>query len=209
MGRPIADLLDAAKSAQADLIVLGVRGESGRGAGAGTFATKCVRKAHCDVLLVDHRLTEQFRRVVACIDFSETSRRALSSAVRIARAEASDLEVLHVFEGPWNRLHYRSPMLEATPTFQREYTDRLRGLLTSFVKSVAGDMAVKTELIEYPSHGRAIVDHIARVDADLVVIGTEGQVSLRHMFVGSTVERVLRETSCSVLAVKPGKYVDS
>ena len=207
VGKPIEDLLALAKRVHAELIILGIQGESEKGVGAGTFATKCVRKARTDVLLVDHRMDDGFRHVVACVDFSETSQRALSNAARIARAEACDLDVVHVFQGPWNRLHYRSPTLEATPAFQREYVDRLHGLLAGFVAKATEDVPTKTELIEYPSYGRAIIDYVQRVDADLVVIGTEGQTSLRYMFVGSTVERVLRETSCSVLAVKPSKYL--
>jgi nucleotide-binding universal stress UspA family protein len=41
------------------------------------------------------------------------------------------------------------------------------------------------------------------VGADLTVLGTRGKTNLRDMLLGSAAERVLAESRCSVLAVKP------
>jgi nucleotide-binding universal stress UspA family protein len=51
-----------------------------------------------------------------------------------------------------------------------------------------------------------IADYAARVGADLTVLGTRGKTNLRDILLGSTAERVLAESRCSVLAVKPAGF---
>jgi nucleotide-binding universal stress UspA family protein len=50
------------------------------------------------------------------------------------------------------------------------------------------------------------VDEIVRLaeenQADLIVVGTHGHSGLRHLFLGSVAERVVRHASCSVLLVR-------
>ena len=41
---------------------------------------------------------------------------------------------------------------------------------------------------------------------DLIVMGTHGRSSLKDFFVGSTTEKVVRNATCAVLAVKPDGY---
>lgn len=48
-----------------------------------------------------------------------------------------------------------------------------------------------------------ILDTAARVDADLIVMGTQGLGGVRKWLVGSTTERVLRRTQTPVFAVPP------
>jgi nucleotide-binding universal stress UspA family protein len=38
---------------------------------------------------------------------------------------------------------------------------------------------------------------------DLVVIGSRGQTGIKRFLLGSTAERIVRESPCSVLVVKP------
>ena len=49
----------------------------------------------------------------------------------------------------------------------------------------------------------AFADYAAKAGADLIVLGTRGKTNLRDILLGSTAERVLAESRCSVLAVKP------
>lgn len=209
VGTPLEETLDAVRRHNADLLILGVTGESGHRGGVGTFATKCVRQARTRVLLVHDSHSDDFRRIVACVDFSKTSERALAQAMRLARSNNSELTALHVYFGPWHRLHYRSPTPEALPAFQRQYLTRLQRLLDAVIESASAELGgvhCRAELYEHRSYGRGIVAYAQENNADLVVLGTEGNANLRYMFIGSTAERVLRETPCSVLTIKPLKY---
>ncbi len=48
----------------------------------------------------------------------------------------------------------------------------------------------------------AILEVARRWDVDLVVMGTHGRTGLKHHFVGSVAEKVVRQASCPVLTVK-------
>ncbi len=208
IGSPLNETLQAVERRRPDLLVLGVTGDdSGRSRGAGTFATKSIRKAKSDVLLVDQNHTGPFRTIVVGVDFSDTSKRALARAVECARRDESRVHVLHVYFGPWNKLHYRSPTPEATPEFRRQYCGRLQGLLNAFIEPFASDLPsdrIQGVLHEHQSYGGGIIEYAAEHDADLLVLGALGTTNLRYMLLGSTAERVLRETPCSVLTVRPG-----
>jgi len=209
IGAGFEEIRAVAREVNADLAVMGVVGADESTAGAGSLATKCVRKLPTRVLLVHSEHRSAFERVVACVDFSETSKQAIEQAVRVAKSDRAALYVLHVFKGPWHVLHYRAATPESSPQFRKQYTDRLRDELESFFKPFAADaegVEVHCELLDHANYGRGIVEFASENQADLVVLGTEGHANLRYLFLGSTAERVLREVPCSVLTVKPARF---
>lgn len=208
VGQPLDEMLKEVSQERPQLLVLGVTGASGSSQGAGTFATKCIRKAQSDVLLVHEHHSGPFQTIVVCTDFSETSTHALAAAVRLARRDKSALHVLHIYYGPWHKLHYRAPTPEASPAFQRQYLNRLQRLLDAFVNPFSSELnglVCESHLHEHQSYGRGIVEYSEAHDADLIILGTLGTSNLRYMLLGSTAERVLRETPCSVLTVRAAR----
>jgi nucleotide-binding universal stress UspA family protein len=203
---PVAAILRLVRERSAELLVLGTHGTSSPDRGVGALATACVRKASSSVLLVRESQVGPFRSVIACVDFSDTSRKALEQAARMAVRDGAALHVLHVFDAPWHRLHYRAPTPQASADYQKQYRDALRRRLQAFAESVAPETAPLTaryELFDYNGYAAGISEFVKQVDGDLVVLGTRGRTNLRDILLGSTAERVIRDTPCSVLAVKP------
>jgi universal stress protein E len=221
VGSPIAELTRYTQELRPDLIIAGTHGASSSDAeGVGTLAAQLVRRIPAKVLLVRDSQTGPFTRIVACIDFSETSRRALVAAAQVAAQEGAELNILHVFRAPWKQVHWHSPTPEANPDFQKQYADALRRRLEEFVRPVADELQAESggparitiDLFDSTSagsgsvasgHGAGINEYARRVGADLIVLGTHGRSNLRAFFLGSTAERLLRHASCSVLAVQP------
>lgn len=108
-GAPLDVLLQESRNRRADLLVLGTTGESLRPHGTGTLVTKCLRKASAKVMLVHPSQGRPYRRVLACVDFSETSRVAVAQALHVAdnrdfiqarcQADESCDEVLEKYRG--------------------------------------------------------------------------------------------------------------
>ena len=208
---PVVAILRRVQERSADLLVLGTHGTSPPDRGAGTLATACVRQARTSVLLVREPHAGPFTSVVACVDFSATSRQALEHAVRVATQDGAALHVLHVFHAPWHRLHYGAPTPQASPDYQKQYRDALRRRLEAFYEPFHDELArleVRYALFDFPGHGRGITEFARQVGADLVVLGTRGRTNLRALLLGSTAERVVRDAPCSILTVKPDELED-
>lgn len=202
-------ILARARKDRADLVVLGALGDRAADVGVGTVATACVRGGAADVLLVrDSRPGggAPFRTVVAAVDFSPTSLRAVERGAMIAAADRAELHVLHVFQPPWQRLHYRAPTPEGAPQFQKQYRDGLEGRLREFCRpALEATKSPKARFVvhDHSGHRSGIVAYAQTASADLIALGTRGRTNLRDILLGSTAEKALQESTCSVLAVKP------
>lgn len=200
-GTPLDVLLEQSRSRQVDLLVLGITGDSLLPYGAGTLATKCLRKTATKVLLVKQIHSKPFRRIVACVDFSETSKEVVKHALRVVDQDHSELHFLHVFQAEWNSWS-SSGQFSALADFEKGCSALLKGNLRQFTNLPEETTAIYS-VTQAKTHGHGIAEYCRSVDADLVVLGTRGRTGLPYVLIGSTVERLLRETPCSVLAVRP------
>jgi nucleotide-binding universal stress UspA family protein len=200
-GTPLDVLLEQTRSRHADLLVLGITGDSLLPYGAGTLATKCLRKTATKVMLVKQAHPRPFRRIVGCVDFSETAKEVVKQALRVAGQDQAELHFLHVFQAEWNNWSSRS-QLAALADFEKSYRAILENNLRQFA-AVPEETPAIYSVTQAKTHGHGIAEYCRSVDADLVVLGTRGRTALQYMLLGSTVERLLKEIPCSVLAVRP------
>lgn len=203
----VVELSRRVSGAQAErsLLVMGVNSKSSDDCGVGAVATGCVRHAQSSVLLVRQGQPGAFKRVVACVDFSETSREAVDQAIRVAAQDGSQLHVLHVHSEPRTLFGFNAKSA-MTPLDAAKERDRLREKVLAFCDGLGAEAVwahARVLAIEAASHGRGIIDYAKGVDADLVVLGVRGRTNLRDLVLGSTAERVLRNARCSVLTVHP------
>jgi nucleotide-binding universal stress UspA family protein len=71
----------------------------------------------------------------------------------------------------------------------------------------AGEVEVTTLVKERVNIREAILDHVAEVNADLVVLGTRGKSGLKELLIGTTAEKIIQNAPCAILAVKPDEIV--
>jgi nucleotide-binding universal stress UspA family protein len=206
VGNPQTELLRSVEEASADLLVLGASGWSDPKRGPGVLAMKCLRRAGTDVMLVREFIPAAFTRVMCCIDFSDTCRLAVEQAARIARQDKAELILVYAFTPPWEVLQYSASMPEASPTFQQEYRNQLHSRLDQFVSdlsSVTSGVKVESHVTESVESKTGLVDFVRSSGADLVVVGTKGCAKTEGVLLGRTAERLVRESPCSILAIKP------
>lgn len=176
----------------ADLLVLGAYGDERPSVGIGTLTSTCVRSVPTDVLIVRDSYRDPFRTVVAGIDFSSTSRRALEIAALIAHGEGARLYAAHIVpDRVENRARLRTGLGLELAAFVNETTCRYPGL------------EAHAKVFPYSGYRSGVLEFAALVNADLVAVGTRGRSNLRDLVLGSTAEKVLRDSVCAVLAVKP------
>lgn len=204
VGRPATEIIALARRSKADMVVVGACGESSHSA-IGTTAGSCVRHAPCPALVVEEGMAGAFKRICVGVDFSVQSREALDLAMRVAAMDGSAVHAVHVFRAPWVGRRASGSPLAQNPAAQAQYRELLREKLAAFC--VRRPEMVWTnprmEVVEDQSYGGGLARHVRDAKADLLVIGTRGRTNLRDVLLGSTAERVVALSPCSVLTVPP------
>jgi nucleotide-binding universal stress UspA family protein len=212
-GLPVDRVVEYVTEHKADLLVVCRTGASGVEHKVGSFAMGCARKSPSNVLVVSGGHSQRFARIAVGVDFSETSMEALRCATSLASVEKASVDAVHVFFGPWNRLHYRSPTIEVSDEFQKEYRRKIETQLNEFAAAPASEcpgVVVKPVLApDYSSAGFGFVKYLEHAQPDLAVVGTHGRKGLSRLLMGSTAERVVYDAPCSVLVAKPGSSKQS
>lgn len=137
------------------------------------------------------------KEILVPIDFSSTSRKALRYAIPFARQFGGRITLIHVVEPPpYDPALANIPLACDIPT-------------ASFEKELAavGELEVGRDLLNKAiiRTGTAfeVISEVAReMQIDLIVLTTHGYTGLKHVFVGSTAERVVRHAPCPVLVVR-------
>lgn len=206
IGEPFVEIIRLVRERESDLVVLGAHGARFiRDLLLGTTAERVIRKGKRPVLVVKQSPQGPYRRVLAPVDFSDTSRRALAFARHVA--PGAELRVLHAFEVRQEyRLHIGGMTAEELAVYERQSAMLLRGRLETFVRETGIDPG-QVKLTVRTGYPATVITGVARRSrADLVVIGTHGLAGLRYLLLGSVAEHALREVPCDVLAVHPEAF---
>jgi len=207
VGHPFEEIVRVVNEVKYDLLVMGAQGAQDEPHRVGPIASKCVRKAPVDVLLVQPTHVGPHKRMMACVDFSESSRRAADEAVTLAVREDADLEFIHVYQ-PIAEFVAGSEYLNlATPyvsddTLQEELIEKLNDFVAPLIEGYS-TLRSKTKVVSNRSIARGIIDEVNDTDTGLLVLSTRGRTGLKMLLLGTTAEKVIHSCSCSTLAVKP------
>lgn len=203
VGKPLDVILRQIGAREIDLLVMGLRGENSDPGDVGSLALRCARKADTKVLLVRSRHEEPFRKILATIDFSDVTDEVVEQAARTATVEEAEIDFLHVYYPPWRRLHYMAPTRQASPKFQEQYLQALRGRLDALLEPLRKrGLRFKAHLYECDRASEGIVEFAREHGSELVVLGASGRSGLRYMLLGSTAEHVLHHATTSILTLK-------
>jgi nucleotide-binding universal stress UspA family protein len=204
-GTAAQSILETAKRVSAELVVIGTHGRGGfEHLVLGSVAEKVLRKAKCPVLIVPPGVPSahvpiRFERILCPIDFSPSSRLALTYALSLAQEAQATLTLLHVLEAvpdepaaaPFDPVEYHR---------QREADARTR--LREVVPAEARTWCKPLEVVGAGRSYREILRVAAESGSDLIVMGVAGHGVLHRMFFGSTTNHVVRQARCPVLTLR-------
>jgi nucleotide-binding universal stress UspA family protein len=139
-------------------------------------------------------------RMLAAVDGSDGSERALREALRLSAGAPPHVRLVHVLDTDL----YRG-MLGEEPEVHDAWRRTAQGYLDR-AAAIARAAGAETETVLLEKAGqrtsRAIVDEAERWKADLIVVGTHGRRGLDHVLMGSVAEGVVRTASVPVLTVR-------
>lgn len=201
-GNGFADIIRQADEVEAELIVLGThRADPLAELFQGTTAERVIRESHAPVLLVKEQCRRPYARVLAAIDFSVYSRRAMQTALKLAPTAAFHL--LHVFHVPFSAFLVGQDTRER---LRRQQKERLYTMIEEELNALTGttpEVSPTVEkIIREGEIESAIRGEVQRLEPDLLVVGTHGRTGASHALLGSIAEDMLRDPPCDVLAVK-------
>ncbi len=207
VGTPFPTLQAACQRLGADLLVLGTRGTEQGPHQIGALAAASVREAPYDVLLTQEDSTRPFNRVLACIDFSESSAHAVRDARFVAESDSAELECLFVHQPTVtctlpSETHLPLPNFVANGETTTSAKSRLDRFVTPLLPAKSR-VQWQTVVSERPTVQGGIFERVAARDVDLVVLGSRPTQGMRAFTAGSTAEEIIGHAGCSVLTVRP------
>ena len=148
--------------------------------------------------------TLSVRNIVVPIDFSKMSVQAIQIARQLARRLSASIHLAHV-----RHLNYATDFVAPAPPIVpfSFVTYEQVGEQTALkdLKKMASECGVTSATCDVLS-GAPPFDEICRlaqtIPADLVVMPTHGRTGLKHVFLGSTAERIVQHSSCPVLVMR-------
>lgn len=190
-----------AHGADADLVVVGARGQSPlRRLVLGSTASHLLRKSLCPVLVVKNPFGQAYRRVLLPMDFSPASALALRLVRKLA--PRADLVLLHVFDVPFEgMLQYAGVSQDIIHQYRIEARERALQQLRGMAAEQGLAAGQYTPLVEHGDAVALITGHQARLGCDLIAMGKHGTHVTEELLLGSVTRRVLSEGDADVLVV--------
>ncbi|MFI5362756.1 MAG: universal stress protein, partial [Elusimicrobiota bacterium] len=183
VGNPVRDLLRLVRTRNADLVVMATHGRAGlKRVLLGSVTEAVARQSPAPVLAVRGEYAE-IRGVLCPVNFTDYSYYGFTYAAALAAALGAPLTALHVHVDPvWNGDPQRKleRLMERVPA-------ALRGRCRSLVETGETDAA------------RGIAKAAAK--NDLIVLVAHEKAPVKEMILGTTAERVLRQSRSPVLIV--------
>ncbi len=135
------------------------------------------------------------KNILLATDLSPDSIRAFERAINLASTLASKLHILHVcplYSFPGKKKQQISLKQDA------------ENMLNNFLANLKGIKNIKTSITvkEGGDTFSEIIKHAEKVRAGLIVMGMHGKANVLDMFVGTTIERVIRKGIRPVLMVR-------
>lgn len=145
-----------------------------------------------------------YQHIIAAIDDSDTSTRAIREAVALANASGAELTLVHAVDEALFA-HFTHTTLANRDAVESALISEGQSVLEKGAEiALEAGMEAKTKLLT--SRHESTSDQINRAvidsKADLLVVGSHGRRGVQRLILGSVAERLLKKVGISVLIVR-------
>jgi universal stress protein A len=143
------------------------------------------------------------QRILVPVDLSEFTAPVINYALPYALQFGAEMILLHVFEPrsfSLDSVIVPPEMEEANMQMKQRAQQQLHELRE---RIVSGRDLQARGLIRTGKPYHEICQAAEELGCDLIILGTHGYTGLKHLYLGSTAERVVRHAPCPVLTVRP------
>lgn len=144
----------------------------------------------------------QLNRILVPVDFSDFSNLALNYGCELAKKFRAELHLLSVIEDVFTLIPDFTGIPPGTENFladQMQYShlelEKLPGPQLANSIRIERKVIFGIPLVE-------ILRYAREEEVDMIVMGTHGRTGLKHVFLGSVAEAVVRQSPCPVLTTR-------
>lgn len=211
IGSPIGTLIGASYSYDITLISASSHRADSM-VGLGPVAGRVAEHASGCVLIAREGRNETGLRILAAVDGSDGSLRALDKLAELIDLSGADIMLQHVAETPWLHegpdqewLGYEEEVEEENDLqaqLEKEFLKEADSILATACERMPAKIGVNT-MVSQGLPADEILGEASRGEYDLIVLGTSGATDLKHQLLGSVSSKVAWNAPCSVLLVHP------
>jgi len=202
-GTPADEISRLALEQEADMVITNTHGRSGfKRLLIGSVTEKLMKTLHCPLLALhspEHDPESQsdfemkLKKVLVGCDFSPDSKRAFDYGLNMAQEFEAELYLAHVIKPSFSK---------TTLQESKKLRDRLEGQLDGMVPEACRKWcSVQTAVLDGEPY-IALMEYAREQDIDIIVLGIRGHALWEKLLVGSTTDRLIRQASFPVLAVR-------
>ena len=148
-----------------------------------------------------------YRRILVPVDGSDTAKKGLEEAIKLAEALESELRVIHIVDDSVLAMNPEAGV--AAAPLVEDFAESGRQILEE-ARALASARGTPIGVVLHENFtGRVadlIVDEAKKWQAELIVMGTHGRRGIRHAVLGSDAQAVVQASRVPVLLVRsPGR----
>lgn len=197
-------IVDIAKTEKADLIIMSTHGRTGISRWIlGSVTSRVLSTAACPVMAV-HR-EEQVGHILITLDGSTLSEKAIVPGLTLAKAFSAKVTLLRVLtdlESDPNTLP-ENIALQEEHEIEKVASEQAKTYLKDLIEiHHTESLNIQSAVLQGPVHA-TILDFASQNKVDLISMTTHGHSGLHRWIYGSVTEKVLHNTDCAVLIVRP------
>lgn len=141
------------------------------------------------------------KKILVPLDFSEYSFKALEFALELSLKFNVELTILHVIALFQDDIDEEERMVQYEEWIKKQEEDTRSQMNSSRIKASQHGTQVNSAIIRGISVADTIIEYLDVNPVDLVTIGTHGRTGLKHLFLGSVAEKIVRLSPVPVLTV--------
>ncbi len=203
IGFPWEEILRTGCDTDSDLIVLGPHSANAEARGIariegkiGSTVQAVIAHENCPVMIIGRPVNREklaFKKIVVGIDFSVSSECALCLSVKFSRNLGSILYPFFMLPVPpypkYSGVNYKVDI--------EKLRDKLEDFCDIYLDGIDHDYQLWGGALPH----REVLKCAARVDADLIILGSHTKLNSGKWYAGSVVEQVSHSANCPVLCV--------
>jgi nucleotide-binding universal stress UspA family protein len=153
------------------------------------------------VVITNHALEAlMYKRILVPVDGSDTSNKALVTALQLAREAGGRIRLFHALD----ELAYLSGYEFSGDLIKIARENAAKLLDDAMAVAVSAGVAAERQLVDAP--GVRLSDSVAgearQWEADLIVVGTHGRRGIGRVLLGSGAEQIIRTAPVPVLVIR-------